>query len=253
MKALILSAGQGRRLLPLTSEIPKCMLSIDGKSLLEWQVDELERCGIDRVTVVVGYGADRVEGLLSARYRDRPIRTLYNPFFGFADNLGSCWIARSEMDGDFLLLNGDTLFEAPVVRRLLASPERAVTVTTDRKPEYDADDMKVKLEGERLLRVGKDIPLDQVDGESIGIILFRGEGPSLFRAGVEHALRFPEAIRRWYLSVIDEMARSMPVWSCSIEGLRWTEIDYPVDLERAGNLVRGFRSPRGHLAGAGPA
>ena len=241
MKAVILSAGQGRRLLPQTTDTPKCLLDVCGRSVLEWQIDQLSCCGIERVTVMVGYGADQVERLLAERYPGGGVKTLYNPFYGVADNLGTCWIARDEMTEDFLLLNGDTLFEADVLRKLLDAPERAVTVATDRKAVYDADDMKVRVEGERLLRVGKDLALEEVDGESIGMILFRGEGPRLFRTEVERVLRRPTALKRWYLTVIDELAQQRaPVWTCSIEGLDWNEIDCHEDLEDARRMVAGW-------------
>src|SRR5262245_29687369 len=123
MKAVILSAGQGSRLLPLTAERPKCLLLLGPKSLIEWQIDVLSRCGVDDIVVVVGFRAVLVETLLGKL--ERPglrLRTLFNPFYNVADNLGSCWLARHEMAGDFLLLNGDTLFETAVLQRLLQSP-----------------------------------------------------------------------------------------------------------------------------------
>src|SRR4029453_4450335 len=103
-----------------------------------------------------------------------------------ADNLGSCWLARHEMAGDFLLLNGDTLFETAVLQRLLHSPPAPITVPIDRKTAYDADDMKVHLDGPRLLEIGKPLPLALTDGESIGLLSFRGARPQLF---VEPAAR----------------------------------------------------------------
>ncbi len=229
MKAIILSAGQGRRMLPLTAELPKCALRLLDKTIIEWQLDTIFRCGIDDIVVVVGYGAEKVEALLADRYGGR-VRTLFNPFFSVSDNLASCWTVRHEMGEDFLLLNGDTLFETEVLRRLLAQEAHPVTVTTDCKPQYDADDMKVIRQGERLIRIGKDLPLHQVNAESIGMLLFRGNGPELFRTTIEQVLRRPEGLRRWFLSVIDEMARWLPVWTCSIEGLRWAEVDCPDDL-----------------------
>ena len=238
MKAVILSAGQGRRLLPLTAKTPKCILPIHGRSLIEWQVDELTKCGIEQVTVVVGYEADQVEQLLLHRYGPNRVRTVYNPAYAFTDNLVSCWMARSEIDKDFVLLNGDTLFEANILQRLLDAPARPVTLVTDHKLSYDADDMKVKLDGERLVNIGKDLALDTVNGESIGMLLFRGEGPTLFRAAIEHALRKPLALKQWYLSVIDEMAQSLPVWTCSVDGLSWCEVDYPADLEQAEKVAK---------------
>jgi L-glutamine-phosphate cytidylyltransferase len=237
MKTIILSAGQGKRLLPLTAAIPKCLLPIQGKKLIEWQIDALFSAGIDRVSVVVGYGADQVEQLLTKRYGKNCITLIHNPKFAETDNLVSCWIAREEMNEDFFLLNGDTLFEAAVVGRVLSKAAHPVTVVTTHKSHYDADDMKVTLEGQRLINIGKDIEPEKTDGESVGMILFRGEGRALFRQGLERAMGDPSSSRKWYLSVIRDLCPTMKVWTCSIEGLRSCEVDYPADLQSAEDMV----------------
>ena len=237
MKTIILSAGQGKRLLPLTAEIPKCLLPIQGKKLIEWQIDALHRCGIDKITVVTGYRAEKVDEVLQRSYGPGRIKTLYNSAYAITDNLVSCWAVRHEMNEDFILLNGDTLFETAVLKRLFESPDRPATVVVNHKDMYDVDDMKVEMEGCRLVRIGKNIVHDRAQGESIGMILFRGEGPMLFRSALKNALNDPEAGRKWYLSVIDEMAQVMPVWTCSITGLKWCEVDYPADLKQADGVV----------------
>jgi choline kinase len=242
MRAVILSAGQGSRLLPLTADHPKCLLPLDGKTLIEWQIATLRQCGVDEVVVVLGFRAAMVEELL-ARLRGPglAIRTVFNPFYGVADNLGSCWLARHEMERDFLIVNGDTLFEAEVPRRLLASPPAPITVTIDRKASYDADDMKVQVEGTRLIDIGKALPLDRVNGESIGLLLFRGEGPKLFREAVDRAMHSHEGLTWWYLRVIGQLAKSGDVQTLSIAGLGWGEVDYPADLLRAQQLVANWQ------------
>ena len=237
MKIIILSAGQGKRLLPLTAETPKCLLPIQGKKLIEWQIDALSSAGIDRVSVVVGYGADQVERLLTKRYGENSINLIHNTKFAETDNLVSCWIAREEMNEDFFLLNGDTLFEVAVVGRVLSKAAHPVTVVTTYKPHYDADDMKVTLEGQRLINIGKDIEPEKTDGESVGMIFFRGEGPALFRQGLERAMGDPSSSRKWYLSVIRDLCPTMKVWTCSIEGLRSCEVDYPADLKSAEHML----------------
>ena len=196
MKAVILSAGQGKRLMPLTANDPKCLLNIEGQTLIEWQINALHKAGIDQVAVVVGYQADRVRQLLHRRYDSQRVWSLYNPTYAWADNLFSCWVARAEMDEEFILLNGDTIFEAAVVNRLLQTPVHPVTVATHQKRYYDADDMKVALDGDRLVKIGKDLAVDNVDGESIGMILFRREGPSMFRRAVERALRDSAVVQK---------------------------------------------------------
>ena len=237
MKAVILSAGQGKRLLPLTADSPKCILPILGQTIIEWQIDELAKCGIDQVTVVLGYRADKVERILRSRYDAHRVRTIYNAAYAVSDNLVSCWSAHDEMNDDFILLNGDTLFEAAILKRLLETGDHPVTVVVSQKNEYDADDMKVELDGCRLVKIGKDLIPDQVDGESIGMIMFRDQGPMMFRDAIEIALRDPSSQTKWYLSVIDEMARRIPVWTCSIKGLQWCEVDYPADLVQAEKVV----------------
>jgi choline kinase len=76
------------------------------------------------------------------------------------------------------------------------------------------------------------------------MLLFRGEGPALYRRTVEEVLRHPSGLKRWYLSVIDEVARRQPVWTCCIKGLPWAEVDCPADLEHAESVVRGIAESR---------
>ena len=248
MKAVILSAGQGKRLLPLTADCPKCILPVMGRTLVEWQIDELAKCGIEQVTIVLGFGADKVERLLRERYGLGRVRTIYNPAYAVSDNLVSCWAAHDEMNTDFVLLNGDTLFEADVLRRLLETQGHPVTVVISHKDQYDTDDMKVELDGCRLVKIGKDLLPDQVDGESIGMILFRDKGPMLFRKALGKAVSNPSSQTKWYLSVIDQMARSIPVWTCSVKGLQWCEVDYHEDLRMAEKVVSACGGGRKDMA-----
>lgn len=238
MKAILLSAGQGSRLAPLTADRPKCLLPVGSRTLIDWQLETLKACGIAEVVVVIGFQAEMMEKHLARHdasgFRVRPI---FNPFYKVADNLGSCWMARAEMTGDFMIVNGDTLFEADIARKLLASSEAPVTIAIDRKPAYDEDDMKIVDEDGCLKAVGKKLPLETVNGESIGMLLFRGDGPRLFVDTVEAMMRTPEGAKVWYLQAIDRLARSGLVRTCSIHGLGWGEVDFPSDLDRARALV----------------
>ena len=243
MKALILGAGQGKRLLPLTAQEPKALLKLAGRSVLEWQVLALADAGVDEVVFVSGFNSAMVDQALAeiaGRITSCRLRGLHNPFYGVADNIASCWLARGEMSGDFVLLNGDTIFRGTLLEQLLASPPAPVTLAVDHKERYDDDDMKVCLDGERLLDVGKTLPLERVDGESIGCMVFRGEGPALFKHRLEETLRHPQSLNRWYLSVIAELAHEGQAAACSISGQPWCEIDFPADLERAEDMVRGW-------------
>lgn len=94
-KAIILSAGQGRRLLPLTENTPKCLLPVSGKPVIAWQIDTLLANGIQEIVIVAGFQIGKVEALIAERYQAYPaIRVVFNPFYEVADNLASCWIVQ---------------------------------------------------------------------------------------------------------------------------------------------------------------
>lgn len=238
MKAIILSAGQGRRLLPLTAERPKCLLPFAGRSLLQWQIRALAENGVEEVIVVTGFASRAVEEAV-ARMAEPAVRvrSIFNPFFAVADNIASCFVARHEMGGEFLLLNGDTLVDPTIVARLLANRTASILVSIDRKGRYDEDDMKVSLDDKRLKAIGKTLPIDEVDAESIGFLKFDGQGAELFRHGIDAVLREPSGLNRFYLSVIHEIARIAHVGTVDISGRSWSEVDFPADLKRADALA----------------
>jgi choline kinase len=248
MKAIILGAGQGRRLLPLTADTPKALLEAGGQPLVAWQIASLVASGVREVVFVAGFGTPLVEAALHGLAPNFPncrLRILFNPFFRVADNLVSCWLARGEMVDDFLLINGDTLFEPAVCTKLLSSPPAPVTVVIDRKPVYDADDMKVRLHGSRLIDIGKTLPSEHVHSESIGMILFRPEGARAFAQALDERIRDEAALRRWYLSVSASLSRSIEVRTCLISGHDWCEVDDPSDLARAEAMVGAWQSAPG--------
>jgi choline kinase len=240
VKAIILSAGQGRRLLPLTEGLPKCLLPVSlDHTMLSWQLSQLAAAGVDEAVVVTGFEAERVEHEL-ARQPYLAARTIYNPFYDCADNLGSVWCALAEFDDDTLLLNGDTLFRERVADRLIARAERPITMTISQKPAYDDDDMKVELCGAAVAAIGKSLAANRVGGESIGMTLFRGTGPATFRAAVFDWMRRPDARRLWYLSVLDALARQTTIATCEAAQDEWCEVDVADDLEQARRAVASW-------------
>jgi choline kinase len=242
-RAIILAAGRGSRLGDLTKDRPKCLLEFGGRPLIDWQLSALAAHGVTDVVVIVGFGAKRVAHYLGEHWPS--VRLLHNPFYDVSDNLASLWLAREEMVGDMIVLNGDTLVSPEIVSRALQGAAAPITVTIDRKPAYDADDMKVQLDGTRLLAIGKTLPPDQAHAESIGMLLFREGGTFLFRQAIEEAMFDPTTIRRWFLSIIDSLALRAEIRTISIEGLDWSEVDFPADIVAADRLVAGWLAATG--------
>lgn len=232
MQAIILSAGRGSRLLPLTTNLPKCLLPIGLTTVLGMQLDTLHAAGIENVTVVTGFNAEMVEAELESRQKGPSVSTLFNPFYQVADNLASCWMVREEMKSDFLLINGDTLFSPNVLKAVLEAPKSDIAVTIDQKDHYDGDDMKVTLDRTRLTAIGKTLSAEATDGESIGMLRFMGNGPEIFHDEVERLLRTKDGTKSWFLSAIHGLAQSgVEINTTLIKGFQWSELDTPEDYE----------------------
>jgi choline kinase len=241
MKTIILSAGQGSRLGHLVDGRPKCLIDFNGRTLLDRQLDTLEANGVHEAVVVTGFHDELVNEAIGRRSGGPKVRTIFNPFYKVADNTGSLFMAREELSGDCLVWNGDTLVSKALMAKVVGNiGQSGICVTIDRKADgYDDDDMKVVEDGGKLKAIGKRIA-SGVNAESIGLLAFRSGGAEQFREAIEQAMRTPEGTTIWYLRVINHIAQSSDVWTLDIEGEEWGEVDFPDDVARAENLVRGW-------------
>lgn len=239
MRIVILAAGQGKRLLPLTSEVPKALLDIGGKPLIARQIEAFAAKGVKDFTVVTGYGAQHMEEALEKIGQNLGVTivTVYNPFYAVADNLATCWMARGSMTGDFIQVNGDNVFRSDMVEKLLSAAAVPVSVATNIKETYDSDDMKVILDQGRLTEIGKTLPVETVDAEAIGFYVFRGTGSTAYVETLEHAMRDARALKQWFPSAIGSLAKRIEIRTIPINGLQWCEVDFPVDLQHARHLT----------------
>lgn len=243
-RAIILAAGQGSRLGPITADQPKCLIPFAGKTLMDWQIDALAAAGVGEVVVATGFRTEKVEAQL-ARRTDVRARAVFNPFYHVADNLGTCWMMRGEMDEDFIIINGDTIVSPEIVKTLLNGAKQPITVTIDEKGDYDSDDMKVSRDGDLLTAIGKTLTPEQTDAESIGMLAFQGEGPKLFSDQIDAMMRTAAGTKNWYLKAIDALAATRKVGTVTIKGLEWQEVDFPPDLEAAAAMTEKWAGRRG--------
>lgn len=244
-KAIILSAGQGSRLGHLTDDRPKCLIEFGGRTLLDRQLDTLAANSVEQAVVVTGFRDDLVEEALARRSGGPDVRTIYNPFYKVADNLGSIFLAREHLAGDCLVWNGDTLVSDSLMARVVGNDRPGICVTIDRKDSYDEDDMKVVVDPDgRLRAIAKRLPPGEVNGESIGLLAFREVGAERFRGAIERDMRTSEGTTIWYLRVIHHIAERSDVWTLDISGEQWGEVDFPEDIDRAQALVAGWDSAR---------
>ena len=129
MQAVILAAGQGTRLRPLTDYCPKCLVEVQGKPILQYQLEALCDAGVRKCVIVIGHRAAQVRNSFGTRFRDLSIKYVENEIFDRTNNIYSLWLARREITEDLLLMEGDLIFEPALLMDLLAVPyENAAVV-----------------------------------------------------------------------------------------------------------------------------
>lgn len=130
MKAVILTAGSGRRMRPLTDHQHKTLISIQGRSVIQWIVDALLEHGIDQIHVVTGHQAGELKAHLDQVYPSLPIAYIHNKRYAETNNIHSLALALENMDldSDVILIECDLIFDPAVIGRLLASPHRNVAL-----------------------------------------------------------------------------------------------------------------------------
>ncbi len=231
MRAIIIAAGKGTRLYPLTKNTPKSLLEIgDGLTLLESQLHSLKVNNIKDVTIIVGYLAPQIEAKIEKYRDDFNIDIVYNPFYDVSNNLVSVWMARYYMNDDFITINGDDIFNPQIIETLLKSQEQ-ITMVIDKKDSYDEDDMKIISQRGLVQKVSKKIPIDQANGESVGIIKFSGHGRKIYVETLESMVRNPENLNKFYLEAIQKIIDSgyhVHMSECSPD--QWGELDFHPDL-----------------------
>ena len=137
MKGLILSAGMGTRLHPLTNTRPKCLVNVAGRPMMEYQLESLRSAGIETCTIVVGHMAEAVRGYFGSDYRGVSLSYVENTTYATTNNLFSLWLARGEFDDDILLLESDLVFDDSLVGELVQMDEGNVAVVDRYQPHMD--------------------------------------------------------------------------------------------------------------------
>ena len=153
------------------------------------------------------------------------------------------------MKEDFLLINGDTLFSPDLLAKVLTAPATDIAVTIDQKDQYDGDDMKVTLDGSELKAIGKTLTPQQTNGESIGMLRFMNEGPTIFRNELKRLMHTPDGTKSWFLSAIHGLAQSgQRINTINIKGETWAELDTPEDYEIVRSLFGDSEMARKRFA-----
>ena len=239
MKAIILAAGEGRRLRPLTDDRPKCMVAYRGTPILEHILGTMRSCGISDITVVTGYRADRID------YPDIAYRT--NERYGHTNMVATLFCAEDDLqDDDIILSYSDIVYRADVLQTLIDARD-ALCIVVDRAwkhlwqrrmpdPLADAETMKIDSSGFIRELGKKPLSYQDIDAQYIGLIKLRAnvlEQIKVFYHSLDRdAIYDGQPFEKMYMTsfiqcIID---RLMPARAVPIDG-GWIEVDSPEDLD----------------------
>lgn len=234
-EAVVVAAGESTRLSPLSLELPKPLFVVDGhEPMLTRTVSALERCGIERISVVVGYQHQKIRSALRGR-----VSYILNPFYSLCNNMGSLWFAHTVVrDKDFLYLHGDLIYDATLLNAVLhKTSEPTVRLLVDFGPA-DAEAMKVRVEKGRFVESSKKIPPSATAGEWIGIASFTGGASRLLFDEIE-ALLLKGEFDAYDTAAFNRLAEtSVKFELCSAGDGAWMEIDDYDDLESARKIFQ---------------
>jgi choline kinase len=236
--AIILAAGYGRRL-SAAHDWPKVLLDFDGRTLLARRLETLEACGIETVSISVGYEADLVRAEVARLAPRMNVQFVENPRYR-EGSLLSLLVQHEILESGrpVLVMDGDVLHDRRMIERLFTS-DREVVLLVDPELEPGDEPVKVCFRGETIVDFRKrpEFPHDR-HGESVGFFRFAPamavrlsrQCAALADAG-GGMLEYEEAIRDLILAEPERFGAQ------DVGDLPWTEIDFPEDVVKARDVI----------------
>lgn len=233
MNAVILDAGEGKRLRPLTHPKPKCLLKLNDTTILGHQLTNLVKCGVRKVVIVVGYRAVQILEEIKSKDFDLEIEFISNPIYYKTNTVYSLWLARKRIRDDFVYLNGDVVFHTGVLERLLKSCfETCIAVKREKAGE---EEVKVRLSANRVEKIGKDMRASDADGEFIGIAKFSKKFNNFFIGKLDEVVEEGK-VDHFFEVALDRALKNVGVYAVDVSDLPCVEVDTYEDF----NLAKKF-------------
>jgi choline kinase len=240
--AVILAAGIGSRLSPLTDNCPKSLLSVGGSIILERMIRNCLSCGMSQFVLVLGHRADEIKRFVDKTFRG--IRVTYVISDRYRDtNTGYSLMLASSAIGtaEFVKFDADVVFDVKILRQLVDSDQSNV-LCIDRNIALEDEEVKVITDDQmQVLEVGKSVDPKLALGESIGIEKISAKtGPLLF-AELTQMMESHAHLQDYYEAAYARLVDKGTIFhALDITGLNWTEIDTAEDFAAANAM---FGSP----------
>ncbi|MDC0961977.1 phosphocholine cytidylyltransferase family protein [Gammaproteobacteria bacterium] len=238
MKAIILAAGVGSRIRPLTDNCPKSLLKINGKTILEMMLSHIKTCGINEVIFVLGYLQDQIKDYVKTQFPDLIVQFITNEKYEVTNTGYSLMLTKDFVkNSTFIKFDADVVFDINILKTLIAS-EYDNCLCIDKNINLDAEEIKVIIKDDnRVVKASKTVnPLDAI-GESIGIEKISGEAAHTLFNDLELMMKDEQYHQEYYEAAYERLIeKDVPFYALDISGLRWTEIDTKEDFMLAGKI-----------------
>ena len=250
MIGVILSAGMGTRLMPLTKDIPKTLLKINEVTLLERMIKNCIDAEISKFIVIVGYNKEKVIDLcpeIAEKY-DIEIKAIANDKYDITNTSVSTYIASSFIEendlDDFVLINGDNVVDPEIILKITNSNNTGMII--DNFKELDEESFKLIIDDEsynedrtiangKINSIGKQLDIPSSTGEFIGVSKVIAEDIPVFNRILEELIQ--EDPQNYYDYAYKDLSEIKTIDFVLTNGLKWTEIDDHKDWENAQKLV----------------
>lgn len=235
MKAVILVAGVGSRLRPLTNNTPKSLLPIGSQTTLGLMVAKLRRHGVSSFVIICGNLAEKIQDYLERTFPELDFTFVQSDRYETTNTGYSLMLAEPHLSGEsFIKLDGDVNFDTEILARLMATPDGASYVCVDRS---DVNEEVIKIhcdESGLVTRIGNTIPVEGSAGESIGIEKISAQSaPALFST-LRSMMKEPTNHQKYYESAYDLIVQAGESFRVvDITGLHWVEMDNLADYRQA--------------------
>ncbi|MDB2448631.1 phosphocholine cytidylyltransferase family protein, partial [Gammaproteobacteria bacterium] len=227
MKAIILAAGVGSRIRPLTDNCPKSLLKINGKTILEMMLSHIKTCGINEVIFVLGYLQDQIKDYVKTQFPDLIVQFITNEKYEVTNTGYSLMLTKDFVkNSTFIKFDADVVFDINILKTLIAS-EYDNCLCIDKNINLEAEEIKVIIKDDnRVVKASKTVnPLDAI-GESIGIEKISGETAHTLFNDLELMMKDEQYHQEYYEAAYERLIeKDIPFYALDISGLRWTEID----------------------------
>ena len=235
MKAVILAAGLGSRLRPITNEVPKCMVPVNGIRIIDKQIDNLLINGVEDIYVVDGYKAEILANHLKEVYPN--VHIVSNPRYAETNNMYSLFLTAQYVKGeDFLLMNSDVYYDASVIKGMLEGNNQS-KIACD-KSGYLEESMKITLGDGKINHISKKITEDEHYAVSIDVYRISSEDSKVLFKEVEDTIIGRKDENSWTEVALDNIFKDTNFQPYVIDG-RWFEIDNHDDLHKAEEIFKG--------------